>query len=138
MTIDTRPLLGFVALLFVSCESTSYYLYYADEYEPDRDCVDTPTSIDVFTGTPPGTSCAVQCLAGPPPDGAVYATTMCGPPPTPGDISGSNPFCTNALAAFARGDFCLDGGGSTNPLDSSTPDALSLDGGADGADAASD
>jgi hypothetical protein len=104
----------------LSCDASSvYYLYYADAYEPTRDCIDSPAPLDVFSGTDPGSTCSVKCLSGIDDDGGaiVYTSTMCGPAPVGADTSGTSPMCPGALAALARGDFCLDGGGSTNPAD---------------------
>ena len=107
-------------LLLAACDSGSYYLYTGHAYEPQRDCVSDLVALDVEIGSDPGATCGAKCLAAPNEvDGGVqvYATTMCGPTPAGADMSGTNPQCANALAAFNRGDFCLDGGGSMNPLD---------------------
>jgi hypothetical protein len=104
----------------LGCDASSvYYLYYANAYEPALGCLDTTAPLDVFSGSDPGSTCDPKCLAGVDSDGSVivYTSTMCGPPPVAADTSGTNPLCPAALAARGRGDFCLDGGGSTSPLD---------------------
>jgi hypothetical protein len=118
VTVSTRALAA-VAIVLAACDAGGAYLYTGHEYEPQRDCVTDLLALDVLEGTDPGASCSPLCLAGKDFDGAVqvYASTMCGPPPPGADVSGSDPDCKPALAALARGDFCLDGGGSTNPLD---------------------
>lgn len=85
-------------------------------YLSDRDCLAATTSLDVVPGEPPGTcdpACLVQSLG----DGgrSVYVSTMCPPYPFAFDASGSDPRCPEALAALARGDRCLEDGGSTSP-----------------------
>lgn len=105
-------------LLLAACDSGSVYLYKGDLYDPQHDCL-SPTGMDVMEGTDPGSGCGAKCLAANDGGLPVYVTTMCGPAPFVADVSGSNPACSRALAAFQRGDLCLDGGGSTNPLDAS-------------------
>jgi len=111
----------FAALAGSACDSTSYYLYTAHQYEPALGCVDDLSAIDVDIGDDPGATCGAKCLTAPDDDGGVtvFASTMCGPTPVGADTSGVNPDCAPALAALARSDFCLDGGGSSNPLDAS-------------------
>jgi hypothetical protein len=112
---------AFVVLACLSCEEDSAYLYLGNQYEPSRDCLDSVSSLDVLAGLPPDGSCGPLCVVGTDQDAGipVFVSTMCGPPPIGADISGSNPQCPSALAALSRGDYCLDGGGSTNPRDSS-------------------
>ena len=110
--------LAAAVVVLAACDATSYYLYTGHEYDPKRGCVDDVSAIDIDIGTDPGSSCGAQCLRISSGDAAtIYATTMCGPAPVGADTSGSNGNCPAALAALARGDLCLDGGGSTNPLD---------------------
>jgi hypothetical protein len=106
-----------VLLLLAGCDAGASYLYTGNLFDAQRSCVSQTGYIDIMEGTDPGSGCAAKCLA--PAEGGlpVYVTTMCGPTPIVADVSGTNPACSPALAAFARGDFCLDGGGSTNPLD---------------------
>ena len=107
-----------IVFVFAACDATSYYLYTGHEYDPKRGCVNDLSAIDIDIGTDPGASCGAQCLHIAEGDAStIYATTMCGPAPAGADTSGSNGNCPAALAALARGDICLDGGGSTDPLD---------------------
>ena len=102
-------------------------------YVDGRDCLGTPSSVDVVSGGDPGT-CAARCLV---PknvlDGghAVYVTTTCPPYSPDYDTSGTDPDCPKALAAFTRDDTCIADGGSTHPPDAAAP-------GADAGDAAPD
>jgi len=107
-----------VLVLLLACDASgAAYLYSGNLWEPPRGCIDPTSIIDVAEGTDPGAGCAAKCLAASDGGLPVYVTTMCGSPPIVANVSGSNPACAPALAAFARGDFCLDGGGSANPLD---------------------
>lgn len=111
-----RALLLFLA----ACDASgAAYLYTGNLYDPQRGCVSNLGIIDVMEGPDPGSGCGAKCLAANDGGLPVYVTTMCGPTPIVADVSGSNPACTPALAALARGDFCLDGGGSTNPINDS-------------------
>jgi hypothetical protein len=103
------------------CDDTSYYAYLGNVYDPQYDCLGEVEAIDIEVGTALDAACAAQCIAGEDVDGDVLVavTTMCGPPPYGVDISGSNPLCQPALAALIRSAYCLDGGGSSNPLDAS-------------------
>jgi hypothetical protein len=116
-------------LLLAGCDASAAYLYTANVYDPQRDCVSSTQGIDFMEGTDPGSGCGAKCLAANDGGLPVYVTTMCGPAPMVADVSGSNPACSSALAAFARSDICLDGGGSTNPPDASID--ASVDGGTD-------
>lgn len=123
MNARFRPaLIGAAIAICAACDAGGAYLYTAHTYDSKQDCVGTTESIDVFEGPDPGSTCGAKCLAAADGGLPVYATTMCGPTPAPADLSGANPECAGALAALARGDFCLDGGGSTNPLDASAED----------------
>ncbi len=93
------------------------HVYLARFYLEARDCLGTPSSIDVISGEEPGT-CAPICLRQIRADGgrAIYASTTCPPYPGPDfDKTGSDPACPAAIAALARGDTCLSDGGSTKP-----------------------
>jgi hypothetical protein len=111
--------IAFIVLCFACDQPTDYYLYTANPYEPQRDCVDSLVELDVEVGKDPGNGCAAVCVVGTDYDGGplLFASTECGPAPHGADVSGSNVGCPAALAALSRADFCLDGGGSTNPLD---------------------
>jgi hypothetical protein len=130
-------------VLLLACDDGSYYLFNGNEYEPTRDCLDPSAALDVFAGSDPGASCTVECIvqqisatdnSGHMIDGgvAVFVSDECGPPPPGTDVSGTNPQCVSALAAWYRTDICLDGGGSTDPIPDAgppdaSPDALSVD-----------
>jgi len=102
-----------------ACESGSYYIYVGRLYDPQRDCVSDLQGLDIEQGRDPGTGCSPQCLVLSDPDGGVviYTTTMCGPVPYGVNATGSDPRCSAALKAVQRSDVCLDGGGSTAPVD---------------------
>ena len=104
--------LAALALALAACDSGSYYLYTASQYDSRQGCVTAPQALDVEIGNDPGSSCGAKCLTAPGVDGGavVYASTMCGPTPVGADVSGSNPMCAAAIAALESGDFCLDGG----------------------------
>ena len=106
-------------LAFAGCDTESYYLYTAHQYDPKLGCVTDLAVLDVEIGPDPGSSCAAKCVTAPDSDGgvAVYASTMCGPTPYGADISGTHADCAPALAALAGQDFCLEGGTSSNPVD---------------------
>jgi len=109
-------------LVLTSCDSGSMYVYTVGLYNPQLDCIIDFEGIDVIEGNDPGSTCTPKCIVGQDVDGdtLVSATTECGPPPYGFDVSGSNPLCPNAMAALTRSDYCLDGGGSSNPLDAGT------------------
>ena len=111
-------------LVILGCEEDAAYFYFGNQYEPATSCLDGPSALDVMAGQTPSGSCNPQCLVGTDLEGGtpVYVSTMCGPPPIGADTSGSNPLCGPALAALARGDYCLDGGGSSNPPDADSSD----------------
>jgi len=105
--------------LLLACDASgAAYLYSGSLYDPQLDCVLSTGIIDVMEGTDPGSSCAPKCLAANDGGLPVYVSTMCGAAPVVADLSGSNPACAPALAAWARQDFCLGDGGQSNPLDS--------------------
>jgi hypothetical protein len=113
-----------VAVAFVfaaACSDTASHILQGSFYVAGRDCLGTPSSVDVVSGGDPGTcapACVVQINAegGP----AVYVTTTCPPYSPDWDTTGKNADCAPALAAFARSDTCESDGGSMNPK---TPDA---------------
>lgn len=93
------------------------HIYEGRLFTEDRACLGPTTSIDVVEGDRPG-DCEAKCLVDSQSDGgrAVFVSRMCGPYPYGFDVSGTDPSCDDALAALARGDNCLDDGGSTAPL----------------------
>ena len=129
--------LAHAMILLLACDDGSYYLFDGSEYDPTQDCLEPSSEIDVFQGNDPGASCNPICIVEPitaidsngdPQDGglAVFISTECGPTPPGTDTTATNPLCVPALAAFNRDALCLDGGGSSNPLDA-TSDAPNLD-----------
>lgn len=101
----------------LACKGDGTHVYVARQFVETRDCVASPSSVDVVAGDDPGT-CEPVCLIQPRADGgrAVYVSGMCPPLPEPDfDATGRDPICAQALAAFGRGDTCLGDGGTTNP-----------------------
>ena len=91
-----------------------------------RDCLGNATTVDVVPGPNPGDCEPPVCMVQPLAEGghSVFIATMCAPYPQPDfDFSGKDPDCPLALAALARGDFCLDDGGSQNPAPDAAADA---------------
>lgn len=118
-------LAGVACMMHVSaCKDDGTHVYFGQLYVAGRDCLGTPSAVDVISGDVPG-DCAPICLVQKRGDAgkAVYAATMC--PDYPAgvefDTSGTDPECPKALAALARGDTCLSDGGTTHPAPA--PDA---------------
>jgi hypothetical protein len=114
------PIGAITCMLHVtSCKDEGTYVYLGQLYVENRNCLGTPSSVDVISGAPPG-KCAPICLLQKRGDGghATYVATMC--PPYPAgvefDPSGTDPTCAPALAALSRNDTCLSDGGSTHPV----------------------
>jgi hypothetical protein len=105
-----------VVIVIAACGDPSH-IYEGRLFLESRNCVGTPSSIDVVEGDPPTTKCPVRCLTQPHRDGgrAVYVSTMCEPFPFNFDASGNDPACAKAIQAFERLDTCLLDGGSANP-----------------------
>ena len=115
-----------------ACDSNAEsHVYVASLYETANDCLDPSTSLG-YIDTPNGDlDCAPTCIVFPPAPTVggmerIYVSSMCGPYPANADISGTDPGCAAALAAWASG-----GPGSCNagPTDGGASD----DGGADAA-----
>ncbi len=110
-------LVALFAVMLHACGDPSH-VYEGRIFDEQRKCLRSKSSIDVVEGERPG-ECEPRCFIQRDGDGsrAVYAATMCGPYPVTGfDVSGTDPICTEALAALARNDSCLADGGSTAPL----------------------
>jgi hypothetical protein len=111
----------------IGCGDPSH-VYEGRLYLPARDCLGTPSSVDVVEGDRPEGNCASVCLVQPRGDAgsAFYVSTMCPPFPFGFDSTGTDPVCAPALAAFARNSTCLLDGGASAPLappaDASTTD----------------
>jgi hypothetical protein len=100
--------------LGVACSPARSHIFIADFYEAAIDCLDVGVGVDVADGPPSDQACDAACVVQP--EGGVYVTSQCRPYPLGWDTSGTDPSCSAALAARARGDFCVDGG---NPEDGS-------------------
>lgn len=113
-----RTALAAVACILhvAACEDDASHVFEGRLFIAERDCLGTPSVIDVVSGGEPS-RCAPACVVTASTDGAAaaYVSTTCPPYPPRSDASGSDPRCARALAAFARGDTCLADGGSTHP-----------------------
>jgi hypothetical protein len=108
----------FVVASMMACGETTH-VFSGRFYVEDRDCLATPSSIEVVEGDPAPETCAPTCLVQrSTPDGKrpAYVTTMCPPIPFGFDSNGADPRCAAALAAFGRNDTCFADGGSRAPL----------------------
>jgi hypothetical protein len=111
-------LLLFVAL--AACKNNTSHIYQGARWDPDKDCMDPVSSIDVLAGDDVPSTCTPTCLVAPAEqDGgrAIYVSSMCGPYPPLFDTTGAFPGCDRALAASTRGDACLADGGTSNAFD---------------------
>lgn len=106
------------------CSEDGTHIYTGRLYLEGRDCLGTPSSVDVVDGNDPGT-CAPTCLVQRRAEGGrvIYVSTMCAPYPFGFDATGSDPKCGAALASFARDDTCFSDGGSSAPIADAGPDA---------------
>jgi len=113
-----------LCMLHASACGDASHVYQGRLYVEARDCLGTTSSVDVVEGDDPG-SCAPTCLLQRRPDGGrvLYVSTMCGPYPFDFDVSGADPKCPAALAAFGRNDTCLSDGGSSAPPPPPAPPA---------------
>lgn len=108
----------------VACNDTGTYIFLAQQYEPGNQCVDNYSAVDVISGDDPGALCSPVCITN---MGTYYVTSEC--PPYPPDFGQAgldgavDSTCTAALAAFARGNLCVDGGPPTNPLPDGSTDS---------------
>jgi hypothetical protein len=125
--------LAFAALLvraFVGCDEEKSHVYSARKFDDARKCVGAIEAIEVISGPDVPRDCPPLCVAsGRLRDGSstMFVSTTCGPHPVGADPARSDPRCDDALAAFARGDFCLSDGGSTAPVIDASADATSPD-----------
>ena len=108
--------LAAVACILHACGDPSH-IYEGQLFRTDRDCLGTPSSVDVVSGDDPGI-CEAKCLVQTNRDGtkAYYVSTMCPPYPHAFDATGTDPVCPRVLAAFQRNDTCFVDGGSAAPL----------------------
>lgn len=109
-------LLAFVVATLAACDDPSRVLL-GQLYVENRDCLGTPSSVDVVSGDERPGPCAPTCLVQRSYDAArpVYVTTSCGPFPGDADVSGSDPRCALALDALARRNTCFTDGGAAHP-----------------------
>jgi len=112
-------LVAVACILHVSaCKDDGTHVYLGQLYVEGRDCLGTPSAVDVISGDEPG-DCTPICLVQKRAEAgkAIYAATMCGPYPAgvEFDTAGTDPACPKALAALSRGDTCLSDGGTTHP-----------------------
>ena len=114
-----------VSLCVSACTESPTHVFFGQEYDPVRDCLQSVTAVDTISGNDTGQSCNLVCIAAPPdPEAgvAVYVSTTCPPYPPLFDASGTSAECRLALAAANRKAACLDDGGvsSTTPGDAGT------------------
>lgn len=109
-----------------ACQPTESQVVVGRAYLEERDCMGERAAIDVVDGANPDKKCEPVCMVGSSPlvggdgdGGAVFVTDQCPPLPPTFDVSGSDPRCADALAAFTREDYCA-GSGSSNPRDAGT------------------
>ena len=118
------------AIAPVACDDVRGHIYAGRRYDPDRGCLEPPSSIDIVDGDDPGLGCARTCIEGLPGDGgeppAVYVSTMCPPYPTLFDVTGKSLECAAALAAAASNALCGADAGSSKLADAG-PDAPPAD-----------
>ena len=116
------------------CKNDGTHVYLGQFYLEGRDCLGTPSALDVLEGEASG-NCNAICLVQLRAEGGrtVYVSSMCPPlpPAVEFDPSGTDPRCAAALAALARNDTCLSDGGSTAP----PPRATAADAATDATDA---
>lgn len=112
-------LLGLACILHApACKDDGTHVYFGQLYVEGRNCLGTPSAVDVISGDEPG-NCTPICLVQKRAEAgkAIYAATMC--PPYPAsvefDTAGTDPACPKALEALSRGDTCLSDGGTTHP-----------------------
>lgn len=115
-------------LIVTACDDDPAHAFFAQAYEPGRDCLDTVTALDTIDGEDTGQDCPPLCIVSEP--GAadagvtVYVSTTCEPYPPFFDVSQTNPLCAPALLAAKNQSTCFpDGGRSSNvpDVDASTP-----------------
>ncbi len=123
-----------------ACGGYDSHIYSGEAFEAARDCLDQVSSVDVVDGVTPPNPCSPLCLILPTYDGEggteAFVSSMCPPLPPAADTTQLDPRCPPALAAYDREDFCLDGGGSTDPPDGAGPAPVDAGAALDAADAA--
>lgn len=123
-----RILAGSIALAGLAAAAIACgdpnHIYEGRAYVDARDCLGTPSSVDVVEGDRPTQNCAPICLAQGHADGGrtLYVSTMCAPYPFQFDASGGDSACPAALAAFGRDDTCNVDGTSLHPISDAAPE----------------
>ena len=116
-----------------ACDGYDSHIYSGEAFETGPNCLDQPSSVDVVDGVTPTNPCTPLCLILPTYDGEggtqAFVSSMCPPLPPAADTTQLDPRCPPALEAYNRDDFCLDGGGSTNPPDGAPPPLPDADAG---------
>ena len=119
-----RRAVAAATLLFAACDTTGAYVYFARNYDLDRDCLGKTEALDVMSGNDPGLGCEPRCLTVKDPDGglAFYGTTACGPAPFGASATESDPRCLDVRSALASTRLCkpdsgLKDGGSDAAVD---------------------
>ena len=87
-----------------SCISTDSYLYTAQKYDPDNDCVNAYSAVEVVKGSGASAVCPRTCLMV---GDDLYVSTLCPPLPAIASAVDSDAgTCIAALAAAATGGTC--------------------------------
>jgi hypothetical protein len=117
-------LVAFVGLAW-ACDGYDSHIYSGELFEQQQNCLDQVSSVDVVDGVTPTAPCTPICLILPTYDGdggsEAFVSTMCPPLPPAANTTQLDPRCPPALQAYNTDNFCLDGGGSTNPPGSTLP-----------------
>lgn len=135
-----KKLAAFAAVLaLASCDDVNVHILSGQLYQPQADCLEPSSGIDVVNGGSTGDNCDPQCLSiGEGDATAIYVTTMC--PPYPLDYAveavdataGPGDPCTGAFAAFDSSDSsCPENLGDGGDAEASAE--ASADGGAEAA-----
>lgn len=91
-----KKLLAFL-LIVIACEEAQVYVYSAQRYNEDEDCVGRYEAIETVPGPDVYSKCAKRCLTV---KEAVFVSTVCPPlPAIANDLPPTDPTCQKALAA---------------------------------------
>jgi hypothetical protein len=102
------PALAALAVLgLAACEDREVHVFFAQRYDPVRDCLENEQAMDVIDGPDPGRCDQLRCWRSPG-GGAVISTTACDAPPDyeDGTADGEGSLCAAALDALERGARC--------------------------------
>jgi len=109
-----------------SCLTTQSYVYSAQKYDPQADCLEANAAVELVTGSGASSTCPAVCVT----VGAdLFVSTVCPPLPTvatavPADAGD----CIAALAAAKRGGTC-DAPAEADASEDAGEDAGDMDGG---------